>query len=358
MDAFIDSVIDNMKHGGDVYSDTIEYDFSVNLNPINCSDIINTIMNLDISVISTYPDPLQRDFRKAVAAVEGVDDKEVIGGNGASELLMALGMLLRPLRVMLSNPCFSGYHHVFEAIEGCKIIEHRLAEDNGFQLDMAFVDTLKKEVARGLDLVVLTNPNNPTGKNISKEILMRVYEVCKQYGVKLIVDECFIRMSSNAYSMAMYINDYDGLFVVNAFTKLFSIPGIRVGYVISDSKNIDRLSRFLPEWNMSVIAQKAGVICCEYLKNNNWEDRTRSVIEEEKKYLCNGLRQLGLKVYESDTGFVLFYTKENLYDYLKDKKILIRDLSEISGLGVGYYRVAVKNHRENELLLETLAARK
>lgn len=344
-----------MEHGGDIYSDTIEYDFSVNLNPLDCSDVINSIMKASVTAINTYPDPLQRDFRKAVAELEGVVAEEVLGGNGASELLMALIIMIKPSRVMLPAPCFAGYYHVLSTIDDCEIAAHSLVEDKGFLIDETFIEHLKKEADKGLDLVILTNPNNPTGRSIPKEILTDVLEICRKHSIKLIIDESFIRMSEGTYSMVNHIKDYNGLFVINAFTKLFSIPGIRVGYVVSDAGNIERLVRFLPEWNMSVMAQKAGEICCRYLLEENWEMRTQNIIEEEKKYLCSGLKKLGFKVYESDTGFVLFYSEKDVYKLLKEKKILIRDLSEMCGLGAGYYRVAVKKHSENELLLEAIS---
>lgn len=346
-----------MEHGGDIYTSPIEYDFSVNLNPLNCEKISRKIMEESLDLLGHYPDPLQRKFREAVASIEGVAADEVYGGSGASEILLALAAMIDPKKILLVNPSFAGYRHALSILGNRKVVEYSLQEDNGFSLDRIFLGVLEYEAQKGLELLILTNPNNPTGKLIPKDVLDKTFKICCENKVKVIVDECFIRMTEKGYSLTKYINKFDGLFVVNAFTKLFSIPGIRVGYVVSDKKNIARLSNYVPEWNMSTIAQTAGVICSQFLKESNWQEDGIKEIVKEREYLSRGLKELGFKVFDSDTVFLLLYSEENIYDYLKEKKILIRDCSNFKGLSKGFYRVAIKSHRENEILLEALKKR-
>lgn len=346
-----------MIHGGDIYSEKIEYDFSVNLNPLDCSAITESIMRESLPKLCNYPDPQQREFRKAVAEAEGVAEDEIFGGSGASEIMLALVAMMKPTKVMLLNPCFIGYRHVLSILNDCEIVEYNLLEENGFMPDEIFLGVLEYEAQRGLNMLFLTNPNNPTGKNIPKSILDKTFEICKKYEVNIIVDECFIRMSGNGFSLKKYINDYHGLFVVNAFTKIFSIPGVRVGYVIADSNSIERLSGHLPEWNLSVVADTAGVICSRYLVEQQWEEQTKAIIEREREYLSKELTHLGYKVYESDTVFILIYSESDIFEYLKSKQILIRDCSNYEGLNNGYYRIAVKSHQENKMLIQTLKMR-
>lgn len=343
-----------MIHGGDIYSQEIEYDFSVNLNPLDCNEIIEQIMNSGRLVAGNYPDCQQRLFREAVAKIEGVDAKEVIGGNGASELLFALFNMLKPKRVMLPAPGFAGYRHAAASLDNCEIVCHSISEEKGFVICDDFLQMLEMEAEEGLDMLILNNPNNPTGRIIPKDILLKAYGICKEKGIKLVVDECFLKMSDGGYSMIAHINDYDGLFVVNAFTKLFAIPGIRAGYVVSAMSNIEALMRFLPEWNLSVIAQTAGVICCNILESQNFEESSLKVIRTERDYLVKELKKLGIVVYESETSYVLVYSQTDIYEYLKSRKILIRDCSDYDGLSKGFYRIAVKSHSENEILVETL----
>lgn len=308
-----------------------------------------------------YPDLYQRSFRRAIAEAESVTEEMVYGGNGASELLMSLVRMLHPKRALLLAPSFYGYRHVLSVEANCEIVTFDLSrpkqevlEENRFCVTEEYLTKLEQEAKKGLSLVILTNPNNPTGLNLSKELLLETLLLCKQYEVSLIVDECFLRMSLKGYSLAGHLAEYDRLYVISAYTKLFAIPGIRVGYVLSQPQNINRLISFLPEWNLSVFAQVAGEICGHYLCHTNWQEQTHKCILEEKTYLSEGLRQLGFMVYESDTAFLLFYSKKELYEPLKEKQILIRNCTNYEALGSGFYRVAVKTHADNVVLIEAL----
>jgi len=342
-------------HGGDIYSDLIEYDFSVNTNPLDCTEIHKAISKCIGKNLSNYPDPEQREFRAAVAQIENVPIANVWGSNGASEAFTGIISMLKPGKVLLTDPCFAGYRHALSMGENCFVESYLLKEDKDFAIDRDFVEYIKRKATEGLDLIIIANPNNPTGKNISEEMVKEIFETCKYNNIKIIVDECFIRMSEGAQSMVPYIDEYDGLYVVNAFTKLFSIPGLRVGYTISQAKNISELKKYLPEWNMSVIAQESGIICRDYLLRSDFVQDTVRLIKKEREYLVKELKKLGLKVWDSDTGFILFYSKKRcLKENLIKKRILIRDCSDYEGLGKGYYRVAVKNRSQNINLVSEL----
>lgn len=343
-----------MFHGGDIYSDEIEYDFSVNLNPYDCSEILRKILDESKTKLCHYPDMKQRKFREALSLAEGVNMDELWGANGASSVIKTLILMINPKKVMLISPCFSGYMHAISLLKDYTIINHFLEEKNEYMLDDGFLERLEGEAKNGLELIVLANPNNPTGKNIPKNILEKAYLICKKYKVKMIIDECFLRLSLKGYSMSKYINDYEGLFVVNAFTKLFSIPGIRAGYVISNKKNIEKFVNYLPEWDMNAIADTAGIVCSEYIGNDQWLGDVGALIFNEKQYLCTELKKLGITVYESDSSFVLIKGSLDLDSILKKKKILIRNCTDFQGLGNGYYRIAIKTHKENEILINAL----
>ncbi len=349
-----------MSHGGDIYSRPIEYDFSVNLNPVDCSGIISEILENSAKTVGHYPDTMQREFRGAIADVYGIDGSMVWGGNGASELIFAIVSMLEARRAMMIEPCFSGYRHALGAETCCEIVTYKLSMENGFALDDAFVSYLELEAQNGLEVLFLTNPNNPTGRLIPSEILLKAYEVCKLHNVKIICDECFLHMTDGeSISMVDYVEAYDGLYVINAFTKLLAIPGLRVGYVITAAANISRLRSYLPEWNLSVLSQKAGVVGSRYLRDECWLRAINDEIAKERGHLCDRLTSLGYEVFDSDTGFILIYSEnDDIYEYLLDRKILIRDCSDYEGLGTGFFRIAVKNRSENEVLIGALEARR
>lgn len=344
-----------MLHGGEVYDKEIELDFSVSLNPCGCPDEVKDALSGAICDVDKYPDMDQRKFREAVARAERFAPENIIGGNGASELLSAIVNMLGPSKALLPVPSFYGYVHALTMAPQCEIATYQLREDKGFELDETFVDAITDDI----DLLILGNPNNPTGKCIKKEVLEALLKKSQETETAIIVDECFFRLSDHGTSARDYLDRYDNLYIVDAYTKLFSIPGVRVGFCLSHPENIEMLRQFLPEWNMSVFAQAAGIACAKTLFDDkkSFMDSTAELIRTEREYLSSELEKLGIKVFDSDTNFILMRMSEghDLYHMLLNNHILIRDGSTFEGLTGGFYRIAVKDHESNKKLLQLLA---
>ena len=374
---------EKMIHGGEIYDKAIEYDFSVNLNPNPCPLEVKEALIKAMEDVNRYPDISQIDFRTKVSEsikryiyedckefnLDGemsengttsrykdiVNFKNVLGGNGASELLMSLLRMINPKKALIISPSFSGYTHVLNTIKNCTVIKHMLTEEENFKLS----DRILSDIDEALDVLILTNPNNPTGMSIDKSLFEKILKKCKEKQVSLIVDECFLLLSDNRSSAKKYIFDYEKMYVIDAYTKLFSIPGVRVGFVFSREENIERLSQYLPEWNMSVYALKAGEACAKKLIDSDFVEKSIEMIDKERAYITRKLKSFGLTVFESNTCFVLFRIDKcnsnlNLYEQMLEKKILIRDCKSFFEKERGYYRIAVKNHEENKALLNAL----
>ena len=340
-----------MLHGGEVYGKNIDLDFSVNLNPTPCSKKVLDAIRAASKQVGLYPDREQRVFRQKVAKAENcllkkniISPGNVLGGNGASELIHWVIRLLSPGRVLLPIPCFYGYYHAIEALSDVSVSEYVLKPEKGFALDRDFL----KEIDNSVDLVILGNPNNPTGRVIETGLLEKIIKKCKRCGCALIVDESFLYLSEGSESATGFIGSDKNLFVVSSFTKLFSIPGVRVGYVLSSEKNIQSLQALLPEWNMSVFALAAGEACADILINEGFVEKSLERIDKLRKEMEMDLKERRLIVYPSDTNFILVYSLKNLYDSFLDRGILIRDCSNFKGLDKGFFRIAVKDEKSYE----------
>jgi threonine-phosphate decarboxylase len=150
------------------------------------------------------------------------------------------------------------------------------------------------------------------------------------------------------------LQQYDNLYILSSLTKLFASPGIRMGYILSRKENIEELRRQLPEWNLSVTAEEAVKAGCRALTGTAFAEETRELIRRERAFLAELLAEKGLKVFESQSAFLLFKGPDDLYVRLLQRGILIRDCSSFPGLGRGYYRIAVKNHADNLLFKQAL----
>ncbi len=336
-------------HGGDIYNNRIQHDFSVNLNPLGCPQkVLDAISGVTLRV-GEYPDIEQKRVREEIAALEGLVPENVICGNGASELLMTIVRMTKPKCGLVLAPSFYGYEYALSAND-CEIKRHQLGEDEAFSLN----EDVLQELTEDVDIIFLCNPNNPTGRCIDSELIERVVKRCDELGIWLVLDECFIDMADNAVSFAERVRDFKKLIVVKAFTKLLAIPGIRFGYALSTEENIELIRKSLPEWNLSVFAEEAAISGCKVLREDDFLQDTLNAIKNEKSYLVSELEKAGIELFPSDASFLLIKTDKDIYDGLLQRGILIRDCSNFHGLTDGFYRIAVKNHDENAILIENI----
>lgn len=344
-------------HGGNIYGNEIEYDFSVNLNPLGPPESVRDALAAALNHVEEYPDPEYRELRRGLANYWQLAEEQLVLGNGASELIPGIIRTLSPKNCMVTAPCYSGYETALNvAAPSCRI--HRIplrAED-----DFTLPENICQEIARVKpNLLILTNPNNPNGKRISANRLREIADTCRAAGTVLLVDECFLALSGGDEDSLIHCIRSEALpaVVLRAFTKTFAIPGVRLGYAVCSALMAERIRRELPEWNLSVFAQYAGTAALEAAAGGTSGYLAASVemIAREREYLTAELESLGFRVFPSDANYILFQSRDReLHQKLLDKGILIRDCRDYHGLTAGFYRTAVRTHRENTALLRCL----
>lgn len=334
-------------HGGDIYRNQVTIDFSVNVNPLGIPKAVETALYEAVKSCRNYPDITAEELKKAVSEMVSVPKEALLFGNGASELFMGIVHGIHPKRTLIPVPSFYGYEYAAKAADG-EIIYYKTKEDHNFCLTNDFFSVLTENV----DLVFLANPNNPTGNLINREYLKNLLHHCKDRGIYVVLDECFIEFCGKEWSMIQEINAFPNLILVRAFTKIFSIPGVRLGYMVCSNQSLlTRISRHLPEWNLSNFAQEAGYVCAS---QSAFIKESAVYIQKERQFLTEKLKLLGFKVFPGNANFLLIYSNELLYDRLLEKGLLIRNCENFRGLSNGFYRIAVKSRRENEALLKAI----
>ena len=334
-------------HGGDIYRNRVSEDFSVNVNPMGMPDGVRTALEKAVERCGAYPDPEAEQLKGAVSRMLGVPEKYLLFGNGASELFLGILHAVRPRRTLIPVPSFYGYEYAAEAAGG-EITYFPLSPESGYLPGDDLLETLTEDV----DLLFLANPNNPTGRLAGKEYLKRLLEVCGEKGILAVIDECFIEFCGGDEALLSELEVHRNLLLVRAFTKSFALPGVRLGYLLcSDLSLLESVRKQLPEWNLSVFAQAAGVACTG---ERGFLEKTVSYVRTEREFLTESLKKLGVKVFPGEADFILAYSDRNLYEELLEQGILIRDCSNFRGLSKGFFRIAVKTRQENEMLLEAL----
>lgn len=334
-------------HGGDIYRNHVKIDFSVNINPLGIPEAVEAALYEAVKKSSRYPDISAEKLKKAVSGMLTVPKENLLFGNGASELFMAIIHGIKPKKVVIPVPSFYGYEYAAGVAEG-EILYYETKEKYDFCIQEDFLSVLTEDV----DILFFANPNNPTGNLVSKEELRNVLSHCRDNGIYVVLDECFIEFCGKEWSMLQEIKNFPNLILVRAFTKIFSIPGVRLGYLVcSNPLLLEKIGRQLPEWNVSSFAQAAGYECA---MQTAFVEKTVTYIEKERQFLEAGLKQVGFRVFPGKANFLLIYCEKPLYERLLEKGILIRDCENFRGLSKGFYRIAVKNRKENEILLKAI----
>lgn len=370
----------NFGHGGNIkeisrntgldYKNII--DFSANINPLGMSSSVKKAIIEGLDEIEKYPDITYLELKKSIIDYENssyedllnkkdknddinkkiidIKEEDLILGNGAAEVLFNVVRGINPKKVLLLAPTFSEYEEATKAIDG-EIIYYTLKEENDFTIQEDILDMIDNS----LDLIFICNPNNPTGVLTCREILEKILIKAKNNNVMLIMDESFLDFVEEDMSMMCYINEYDNLIIIKSLTKLFALPGIRIGYGICRNNHIKyKVTKISPPWNINILAEIATKTA---LKDKSYIKETLEFIKNEKEYLYNELKKLEkIKVYVPSVNFILLKSLNNidLKNELLKYNILIRSCSNYEGLDGTYYRVAVRNRYENIKLITAL----
>ena len=388
-----------MLHGGEIYHGRpVQYDFSVNINPLGIPGEVGQALRDSADVLSRYPDRDCSLLRSELAELTGVPAEQILCGNGASELIEAAVRALRPRRVLLTAPSFSGYLHAAEGV-GVEVRYHTLRREENFALTDRYLEDLKnlketekpgaseetekpgaseeaeklgaseepeksgkpedpgnpREPAGGTDLAILCTPANPVGNLIDQALLKEIAETCERQGTWLMVDECFLGFIEDGESRTMrrQLVHYPHLLVLDAFTKRYAMPGIRLGTLMAaDPEILRRIHAQQPEWSVSVPAQAVG--CAALSSGAGYMDRARALIRDERKRMVSALRSCGFRVYPGEANFILFTSEIELQEPLLARGILIRNCDNYQGLRQGDYRIAVLRPDQNDVLLRAL----
>ena len=349
-----------MLHGGAVFREAerlgVSYrdllDFSANLNPFGCPLSVRKAMEESLLRAAYYPDAGQDALRKAIGQKEQVPMEWVYAGNGAAELIFRLCYAIRPKTVLVCAPSFLEYEKAVRAANG-KLLRFFLQPQQQFDLKEAYLAQL--QLLKSGDMAFLCNPNNPTGRLIPAELLLKIVKQSERKGVVLVVDECFLDFTENELSASVkqYLGSCRRLVVLKSFTKMYALAGIRIGYLLTaDADLIRRLRACGQDWGISCVAQAAGIAAC---REEDYAARTAAALVPLRKELFHGLKEKGFRVVDGQANYLLFQSRrQDLESMIPKQHILIRSCANYPGLDHSWYRTAVRTGSENRRLLDAL----
>ncbi|MDD7114302.1 MAG: histidinol-phosphate transaminase [Lachnospiraceae bacterium] len=347
----------NNSHGGNIYKKAKELgmdenkilDYSANISPLGLPEHIRNAIIAAIDGTINYPDPECTELRKAISKEDGVEPQCISCGNGGADMLYRLAFGLKPKKVLLPVPAFVEYEEAMTAA-GAEMVYYAMKED------LLIREDITEWITPETDLVIICNPNNPTGLLTKRELIIKVLEKAKKTDTMVMIDECFLEICREEaeYTVKPWIEQYDNLMILKSFTKLYAIPGVRLGYLLSGNPQIiEKVNRSGQAWSVSHIAQCAGVAA---LGNPEYKQAVIDTVEKELDFMKEELKKLPLTLYDGKANYLFFRTSgiTDLDKQLEHYGIMIRNCSNYVNLGNDYWRVAVKAHGDNLRLIAAL----
>ena len=339
--------------------DTEIIDFSCNINPLGPPNEIPRIIHENINKIVCYPDDTCTQLKSTISNYLSVPEEHVIVGCGSTELIKAFAeAFVRPGdRVLVESPTYDEYAFYCRVMGGV-VDKVSLGENEEFRLS---VDSLFDSINTDTRAVFICNPNNPTSRFEPKNKILEVVEECESRNILVFVDEAFIDFVGEGRSASCIheVQNYDNLFVSRSLTKIFSIPGIRVGYGLGSKELVEYMDKTRLSWSVGVLEQ---FIASELLKScDSYLDSTVKFVEIEKRYLYERISSIeGYEPLRPDANFLFIKIAQlgidstDFKNIMLDKGFLIRDCRSFGEEYSNYIRIGVKNRNLNDTLLEAL----
>ncbi|MGL5353906.1 MAG: histidinol-phosphate transaminase [Clostridium sp.] len=315
----------------------------ISLDEKNTFKIMTAMKNIELN---RYPDTEGLKVREAYSKYANVKAENIIMGNGSDEMLsLVIGSTIGKGKKLLTlNPDFSMYDFYVTLNDG-EIIKHKVNEDGSFNVQ----DFIMTGIVNNVDLIMFSNPNNPTGFAVSSE---NIIDILKAFpNKKVVIDEAYYEF--NKESVVNYINEYKNLIVTRTLSKAWGLAAIRVGFLIANEELVKELNNYKVPYNVNSLSQ---VVAENMLQNIERVRINSDVIIKEREKLFSKLKvlqdesSLEIKFYKSCANYIYGRTnyKDALIKALNNKGIVIRDFNDNS------FRITVGSEFENNKVVETI----
>ena len=317
-------------------------------------DVLKTIHENLSFLIQTSPPTHAEGLVSVIAEARGIKEQNVLPGAGSSDLIFLSFMCLlnKNSRVLIIDPCYGEYIHVLENVVQCSITRFNVLREEGFVVNTS---SLIVEINKGYDMVVLVNPNSPTGVHAPKKA---VQEIISQTPRSTIVwlDETYVEFAGASESLEKVAVKTENVIVCKSMSKVYALSGVRVAYLCCSPHIIEVLKQFSPPWSVSLPAQAAAIAA---LLDRQYYQRQYAATHVLRTNLTLSLQELGVtEIVDGLANFLLFYLpaqfprKNEFLEACKNKNLFLRDVSNMGkNIGNNAVRIAVKDEATNNRMI-------
>lgn len=296
--------------------------------------------------LNRYPDPYQRDLKKAISKVKGIEEEKIFLGNGSDEIIdLCFRIFCNPgIDKALIFPPTYGMYEVSASVNDIEILKVPLNES--FQIDLQKVKSVFSD--KRLKLIFICSPNNPTANSMN---FADIEYIIAEFNGIVLIDEAYIDFSEKP-SVIRLVDKYPNLILMQTLSKAFGLASVRVGMAFSNPAIVQYFNKMKPPYNISTINQKAALF---KLDNIDGYNNQIIKIKQERERLSANLIKMKIieKVYPSDANFLLVKVKnaDYIYKTLVDKNIITRNRSRVIN---NCLRITVGKKTENDKLVKAL----
>ncbi|MBI1820999.1 MAG: threonine-phosphate decarboxylase [Nitrospirae bacterium] len=325
-------------------------DFSTNVNPLGIPPSALKAFENSFKEVGAYPDSQSRTLLRKASAHYALSSTEILAGNGTTEFIFLIPRVFPVSSVLIFSPTYSDYE-TSAKLAGCQV------HFGGSNLRPSIHDfhSILLEHRGKVKLVFLCNPNNPTGVCFSAEQVRWLIQ--RHPSFLFVVDEAYIDFVNAPAASLLNFPLEKNVIVLKSLTKIFNIPGLRLGFAFASEALIQKLEHFKEPWTVNTPAQKVGEAL---LDEKSFLDETRIFVEKSKAGLFHLLNQFKeLEPFTSEANYFLIrlvgeLKAEALKRDLLKEKILIRSCHQWRGLGPDFFRIAVKKEEDHHRLFAVL----
>ena len=302
-------------------------------------DLMNSIH------LNRYYSDITRDLNHEIADYAEIKPEQLILGNGADEMLYFLFNAVRDDSnsfALSLSPSYFDYQSYCDAV-GLSLKTYALSEDFSFDPE----NLMKLADDPDCRLIIICNPNNPTGNLFPFEDIIKIIEQNPQRLV--LIDETYFEFSD--VTLVPLINKYTNLVIIRTFSKAFSAAGLRFGYLISSQDNINEIKKVVTAFNLSIFTQAMALTI---IRNKGILLEYNQQIIQQRELLYHDMKKLPqVQVFKSFTNFLLFRHKDyiDLFNYLKESEIAVRNVGK-QGILKNCLRVSIAEDKLNKLFLK------
>ncbi|MRX72506.1 threonine-phosphate decarboxylase [Bacillus lacus] len=329
---------------------TERMDYSANINPLGPPSVIRERWGELSGLVTEYPDPYGAALKRKLSKALEISERCILIGNGGSELISLLGRLLAGREAAIVQPSFTEYE------EACRVnhcaVSYVQAEEGSWRWGE---EDILLSIKRS-DALFLCNPSNPTGVYYGRKDIVRLLMECRKYDCKLIIDEAFYDFLEEYESLVPLLKEFPQLIIIRSLTKMYAIPGLRLGYLLADEEVVSSLSKLQPHWSVNALALQAGEWC---LDCESHVQETQKAVSRERERLFQFYHSLNLLVSPSSTNYYLLripglQDQFQFYEYLVKHGIIPRHSMNFKGIEGRWLRFAIRTEAENDRLMEAV----